>query len=277
MKKYIFLDIDNTLLIPEKGIPESAIFAIEKARNNGHKVFVCTGRASSDMDSSLHKIEFDGYIYSCGAKVIVDHTTIYQSCLPYDDTKLLLKKMIDVNIAFNLEGLNDSFLNSKGWNAFKDLIKHAYPSQDEQDTYMRSIHMRTIDKLNDDYLRQIVKICVFERTDQFYDSVVKKLSSNYHYSEHSLGEKNIFGEISLASVNKATGIQNILNHFDDTKEKTIGIGDSSNDISMIQFCDIGICVGNGSDGLKEISDYVGEDIDNDGLFKIFDHFGLVSS
>ena len=43
--KYIFLDIDGTLFSPELGgIPESTKIALKRARENGSKIFLCTGR-----------------------------------------------------------------------------------------------------------------------------------------------------------------------------------------------------------------------------------------
>ena len=44
-QKLIFLDIDGTLLPPgEMLIPQSTVEALRKARANGHKLFLCTGR-----------------------------------------------------------------------------------------------------------------------------------------------------------------------------------------------------------------------------------------
>ena len=45
MGKIIFLDIDGTLTQPGCNVPpESAMVAVRKARQNGHKVLLCSGR-----------------------------------------------------------------------------------------------------------------------------------------------------------------------------------------------------------------------------------------
>lgn len=47
--KYIFLDVDGTLYSNElRGTPQSALDAIHQARENGHKVFLCTGRTKCE-------------------------------------------------------------------------------------------------------------------------------------------------------------------------------------------------------------------------------------
>ena len=77
-KKLVFLDIDGTLLPPgEMQVPQSALDALHKARANGHKLFLCTGR-NLGMTRPLLRHGFDGYICSaggyvaCGEKVLVD-------------------------------------------------------------------------------------------------------------------------------------------------------------------------------------------------------------
>ena len=42
--KIIFLDVDGTLVDYKGRIPESAAAAVRLARQQGHKVYICTGR-----------------------------------------------------------------------------------------------------------------------------------------------------------------------------------------------------------------------------------------
>ena len=42
--KYIFLDIDGTLVDFQGKLADSALKALKTAKSNGHKLFVCTGR-----------------------------------------------------------------------------------------------------------------------------------------------------------------------------------------------------------------------------------------
>lgn len=46
MGKIIFLDVDGTLVSYENQLPDSAVTAIQQARGNGHRVYICTGRRS---------------------------------------------------------------------------------------------------------------------------------------------------------------------------------------------------------------------------------------
>lgn len=67
-QKLIFLDIDGTLLPPgEMIVPESAVDAIHRARANGHKVFLCTGR-NLRMTQPLFHYGFDGFVCSAACE-----------------------------------------------------------------------------------------------------------------------------------------------------------------------------------------------------------------
>ena len=56
MGKIIFLDVDGTLVDYHNRIPDSAVEAIRKARENGHLVYVCTGRGGERCSQSSGRL-----------------------------------------------------------------------------------------------------------------------------------------------------------------------------------------------------------------------------
>ena len=56
MPKVLFIDIDGTLVSYENAIPRSAIDAVRRARSNGHKVYVCTGRSRAEVYENIWNI-----------------------------------------------------------------------------------------------------------------------------------------------------------------------------------------------------------------------------
>ena len=56
----------------------------------------------------------------------------------------------------------------------------------------------------------------------------------------------------------------------------MSFGDGGNDISMLKFTKIGIAMGNANDSLKEVADYITEDVDNHGIEKALIHFGVLN-
>jgi HAD superfamily hydrolase (TIGR01484 family) len=91
--RYIFIDIDGTLLDHRTGIPESSFYAIRQARENGNKVFICTGRAKSEISSHILDIGFDGFVYSSGAVVEVHGQQLLMAQIDSSDIEVLIPHM----------------------------------------------------------------------------------------------------------------------------------------------------------------------------------------
>ena len=81
------------------------------------------------------------------------------------------------------------------------------------------------------------------------------------------------GEITHSECNKATAIQFVKNYYEE-EYKTVAIGDSDNDLPMLEYADISVAMGNGVKEVKEKADYVTDKIDNDGLHKAFKYLKL---
>ena len=64
MKKIVFLDIDGTLVTPNYPY-QICKKRIKKARENGHLIFLCTGRNRVGIESIMSD-DFDGCICSAG-------------------------------------------------------------------------------------------------------------------------------------------------------------------------------------------------------------------
>ena len=76
-KKLIFLDIDGTLTEPGSNTPPgSALMAIRQAQEEGHRVFLCSGRSYA-MLSPLLEYGFDGVIASSGGYIICGNQVLF--------------------------------------------------------------------------------------------------------------------------------------------------------------------------------------------------------
>ena len=66
-RKLVFFDIDGTLIDgPTHQIPQSAVEAIRKLRENGHLAFINTGRTLVSIEPRIREIGFDGLVCGCG-------------------------------------------------------------------------------------------------------------------------------------------------------------------------------------------------------------------
>ncbi len=72
-------------------------------------------------------------------------------------------------------------------------------------------------------------------------------------------------EISKAGVTKSEGLRHLSNLLGVSMKQTMAIGDSENDYSMINAAGIGVAMGNATDDIKEIADYITTSNEEDGV------------
>lgn len=81
--------------------------------------------------------------------------------------------------------------------------------------------------------------------------------------------------LMLWNVDKRSGVEGLLKRLDITPEECIAFGDNRNDLEIIRYVGTGVAMGNEEAELKQASDYVTAAIDDDGIRKGLEHFGLI--
>ena len=74
---------------------------------------------------------------------------------------------------------------------------------------------------------------------------------------------------------KSKGIEKYLKSVNETPKETMAFGDGDNDLDMLEYCGVGVGMGNGTKNVIEHCDYLTEIIDNDGLYLALKHLGVV--
>ena len=77
--KYVFFDIDGTIRGKSREITKRNKEAIRKLRENGHKAFLCTGRAPVSITQDILDVGFDGVISAAGSFIQIDGKYIYEN------------------------------------------------------------------------------------------------------------------------------------------------------------------------------------------------------
>ena len=110
MGKYLFFDIDGTLLSDvTHTVPQSAIEAIKKAKENGHHCFFCTGR-SYFMTKEISMIGIEDAIIANGAAVVRDGKPELQKIISSDVVKKTLELIeeLAIRILIHMQCLKNS-------------------------------------------------------------------------------------------------------------------------------------------------------------------------
>lgn len=89
------------------------------------------------------------------------------------------------------------------------------------------------------------------------------------------GEIALFGDLGVKGITKAHAIDCLLKALGTDRRDTIAFGDAKVDIPMLEYCNIGVAMGNGGEEIRAMADYITDDVERDGLFKAFRHLQLI--
>ena len=81
-------------------------------------------------------------------------------------------------------------------------------------------------------------------------------------------------DFSRAGVNKASAVGVLVEMLGLAPQRMIAVGDSYNDLPMLEACGLGIAMGDAPSELKSIADYVAPSVDDDGLAVAIEEFVL---
>ncbi|MDI9539912.1 MAG: HAD family hydrolase [Bacillota bacterium] len=267
MRYYVFVDIDGTLLDNSTNrIPDSALEAINLAKENGHKVFICTGRSIPSVTKNFLELNIDGIVASCGSHIIIDGVKEYFCPMPKKYMEPIVSYFLSNDIGFMLEGEKENYLYCA--NNINEVEKQLYAFMFTDGIIV------PFDNFQGNY-EEITKISFFTLKKDLADIMLSKLGSEFmsHYDNWYPGVYT--GEIVYKKNTKASGIDFIINKNNHPLEKVIAIGDSLNDYEMIVHAGIGVAMGNAVSELKEVADFITTSVDDDGLYNCFRKYKLI--
>lgn len=271
-KKAVFIDLDGTLWDREV-VPASAWKAIEQARANGNLIFVNTGRRHVDIPEFLWDADFDGYCLATGMQLFKGKECIRQDYLDPQKVEQMVAYLKSQGAGYGLEGNDWGFDDPKY--AFRRMIFFA--KEDRKDPSIR-YPLSHMNPKNDNILVKII----FDSERPFdLEPMAKKLGFDIlQYKNRfnpSAGAGSFFrGELTDVHHNKAKAMKEMLEELGVAGQYEIAaIGDSENDIPMLEAADLAVCMGNGTQATKQVADYVSSAIDQDGLYNAFKWLGLL--
>lgn len=271
--KYVFLDIDGTLVGENGRIPESARQAIEQARANGHKIMICSGRSRCEMHANILSVPLDGIVGSAGAYLEVDGNMIYHRPMTQKMNEKLLDYFESREMAILLETNDELLVNDIGLQYIRKHIADCEAKKEPYDKLLFDL-ARPLSERKEPAKLPVNKLLYV--TLQYDPEEIKKdLQDDFTVVDSAIALPGRSGELSELGMNKGKGIQKMVQYFGADMKNTIGIGDGENDIAMLQATAVGIAMGNANPLLKEMADYVTTDVEHDGIKNAFIHYGLI--
>lgn len=249
--KALFFDIDGTLVsFKTHKIPQTAIDALLKAKKNGIKIFISTGRSILQVDE-LANIPFDGYITQNGAYCCTsDKKIIFRKAFPRE-INVAMANFIEKRESFPCLFMSE-----------ERVILNYIDQTVELLSKLTDITFADIMPLKKMVQRDVLQYCAFVD-----EKLEKKLMEEVFSDCIATRWNPYFVDINQSGLDKGTGIDRVLEYYNIPLSESMAFGDGGNDISMISHAAVGVAMGNAKDNVKEVADYITDTVDNDGIAK----------
>lgn len=271
MGKVLFFDIDGTLVPFRSAMPESTVRALKKAKANGHKLVICSGRARCQMQKELSVVDFDGYVLESGAYIEDNGKVIFRHIIESAELEMLIDVLDKADAAYICQtdkGTVTSPHCVEGLKSFNAAMGG------NEETMKQIFFNLAIDE--DISKRHDIEKVVYHNASVPFDEIKEKLADKFEFVGLSFETVDPYSaEITAKGIHKASGMERYLKHCGLSREDSFAFGDGPNDFEMIEYAGCGVVMGNGLPELKQRADYITASIDDDGIEKALQHFGLI--
>lgn len=246
MIKAAFFDIDGTLLsFKTHLVSPGTIQAFEELHRQGIHTFISSGRPKVLIPPM--PVGFDGYVTMNGGYCFVGNQVLLCNPIPQQETDRWLQYAEQENLCTMIFTEHEMFVNTHS-----DPVANAIRNQLE---FQMPPLLPTRQMMGRETF-QVIAIMPAERDNDVLQMLPHCRLPRWHPQ---------FSDLVNADNSKATGIDSILHHYGIDRNECIGFGDGGNDIEMLDFCGIGVAMGNADDNVKAHADYVTTSVDDEGI------------
>lgn len=113
----VFIDVDGTLCDSRQRVPGSAVCALARVRERGHRLFLCTGRSVPEVYPRFFDLGFEGIVGGAGGYAAVGDTVLLDERMPAEHVRVLTALWEDLDAFYVWQGPDQMGL-SRGYLEF---------------------------------------------------------------------------------------------------------------------------------------------------------------
>ena len=266
MIKLIALDLDGTLLTPEKTISDKTRNALIELQKQGIKLILASGRPTPGLFNEAKKLkmnEYYGYLlsYNGAALHVYDSMEVLHSqTLTRDQAHRIIEHGHKYS-QMTMMTYNDHTLLCENVSAYRVLPEakmcrigveqvqnlHMAMSFDPY-KFLFAIEPEKMNELEEEFKKP------------FEDELSMVLSTPYYM------------EVMNKGISKGKTLHKLLDILHLKPENLMAFGDGQNDLEMLKMAGTSVCMGNGDPLCKEVADFVTLRNDEDGIAHAIEHF-----
>ncbi len=266
--KAILLDIDGTLTNSKKEITPKTLEALKKAQDSGITLVIASGRPAKGLVQYGNKLDMPNHhgLFVCynGGQVVDCETdqVLVDFSMTVEEVKAVLHHIKQFNIRPVITEGDYMLVND----VYDCMIK-------DGDREFNVLQYES--RMNGYILKEIPDMEAY--VDFPCNKILTAGDADYlqeHYEEirapfegklSSMFTSNFYYEFTPMGIDKGAALRPAMEQLGIKPEECIAFGDAQNDIPMLEYAGIGVCMANGQDKVKEMADYITLSNEEDGI------------
>ncbi len=250
----LFFDIDGTLALGTK-VPPSAADAIDRTREAGNLVFICSGRPRRYAEGNFGAYA-DGFVCSNGRLAVRGSETLVSQPLTIQQIRTITGVLDDLNAGYAFCGIDNQYYG--GNPAFRAVAEEANgPTLDLANELDTSVDLFNFD---------VYFVDASER-----EAIAAALDGMCLVNPHG---PHPSADVTILGYGKGDAVRDVTRALGIAHQDSYAFGDGINDLSMIEIAGHGIAMGNAVPELKAAAEFVTTNILDDGIANALAHYGL---
>lgn len=293
MYKLVTVDLDGTLLNNYGEVTENTKEKIKKTQEKGVEIMIASGRPIDSIKTIAEEINSKKYFIAGNGAIIYDiqkEKIIYEKYIPRQKIIEIAKICEENNISYNIYTEKNIITQDLKYN-----VLYYYKENLKKDANKITSIIKVdsiLEYVKNEPNIKCLKITVCDENQTIFKSIVRRLRAieNIDVMDVSHMSRKVFKqgtedieigyfytEISSTQVNKWQAIKYLLPILQIKPEEVIGIGDNINDKEMIENAGLGVCMGQSTPVIKEISDEITDSNTEEGVANVLEKIFLQSN
>lgn len=260
--KLIAIDLDDTLLRTDLTISERARRAIRQASAQGIHVTLATGRMfpsalpfAQELQLNLPLITYQGALVK-----YADGREVYHRPIPLGEARRLVEFLAPYHYHVKVY-LNDRLYMEKD------------SPEGQRYVALARVPISLVDHLPDVLSQEPTKIVAIAEPAQL-DGLALDVRREFGNTVHVTKSKATFLEFSHPRATKGIALQYLAQSLGIEAQEVMAIGDSPNDLDMLEYAGWGVAMANAVQEVRQIARYVTLSNDDDGVAEAIEKLAL---
>lgn len=261
--KLIAIDMDDTLLDSKTRISPRVREGVRRVREQGVILTLATGRMYQSALPFARELELDIPLITYQGALVknaLSGEVLYYQPVPADIARDLVEAVRQWGLHINI------YLDDK-------LIMENLSVDGKAYSKLAGVEPEIVPNLLELLDREPTKVLVIA-PEETLDRLAVELKPRFGERIHMTKSKPYYLEFTHPLATKGFALEHLAKHFNILREEVMAIGDSYNDLDMIEFAGLGVVMGNAREEIKAVADLVTLDNDADGVAHVLEELVL---